>query len=120
LVEIFVPLVEYYIISTAPLDHLLVVEAIDTLGRLANQFHWSAYHGLVHKCVRSAKDKDEAVHVHVRALVAIFENLQFSMEEAVQKTDSAVVVDSEGLEGATEIQSLPVVPSVDVKKCPTP
>jgi U3 small nucleolar RNA-associated protein 20 len=119
LVEIFLPLVEHYVVSTASLDHLLVAEAINTLGRIAKQLHWSAYYSLVQKYVRSAKDKDGAVRVHVRALVAILENFHFSMEETVQETDSAVVVDGEALEGeenATEIQPPPVAPSVDVKK----
>ena len=119
LVEIFVPLVEHYIVSTASLDHLLVAEAINTLGRIAKQLSWSAYYSLVQKYVRSSKDKDEAVRVHVRTLVAILENFHFSMEEAVQETDADVVVDGEALEGeenTAEIQPPPVVPSVDVKK----
>ena len=119
LVDIFLPLVEHYVVSTASLDHLLVAEAINTLGRIAKQLHWSAYYSLVQKYVRSAKDKDGAVRVHVRALVAILENFHFSMEEAVQETDSVIVVDGEVLEGeenATEIQPPLVAPSVDVKK----
>ncbi|KAG6382181.1 armadillo-type protein [Boletus reticuloceps] len=118
LVEIFVPLVEHYIVSTASLDHLLVAEAINTLGRIARQLHWSAYYALVQKYVRSAKDKDGAIRVHARALVAILETFHFSMEEAVVlDTDTPVVVDNEqGEENAAEIQTPPVVPSADVQK----
>ena len=57
--------------------------------------------------------------MHVCALVAIFENLHFSMEEAVQETDSAVAVDGKALEGeenTTEIQPPPVVPPADATK----
>ena len=118
LVEIFVPLVEHYIVATTSLDHLLVAEAINTLGRIAKQLPWSAYHNLVQKYVRSAKDKDEAVRVHVRTLVAILENFHFSMEDAVQETDTDVV-DGEALEdeeNTTETQPPPVVPSAEVKK----
>ncbi|KAF8131840.1 armadillo-type protein [Boletus edulis] len=117
LVEIFVPLVEHYIMSTASLDHLLVAEAINTLGHIARQLHWSAYYALVQKYVRSAKDKDDAVRVHARALVAILENFHFSMEEAVVlDTDTPVVVDNEQGEENAEIQTPPVVPSADVQK----
>ena len=119
LVEIFVPLVEHYIVSTASLDHLLVAEAINTLGRIAKRLQWSGYYSLVQKYVRNSKDKDEAVRVHVRTLVAILENFHFPMEEAVQETDVVVADDDEALEGeedAVEIQPPPVVPSVDVKK----
>ena len=117
LMEIFVPLVEHYIVSTASLDHLLVAEAINTLGRIAKQLHWSAYYALVQKYVRSAKDKDEATRVHVRALVAILENFHFSMEEVVQEVESAIDVEAlEGEENATEIQPPSVVPFADVKK----
>ncbi|KAG8220545.1 armadillo-type protein [Butyriboletus roseoflavus] len=108
LVEIFVPLVEHYIVSTASLDHLLVAEAINTLGRIAKRLQWSAYYSLVQKYVRSSKDKDGAVRVHVRTLVAILENFHFPMEEAVQEADAIVIADDEVLEGeeekVTEIQ----------------
>ena len=117
LMEIFVPLVEHYIVSTASLDHALVAEAIHTLGRIAKQLHWSAYYALVQKYVRSAKDKDAAVRVHVRALVATLEQFHFSMEEAVQETEH--VIDGEDLEGeenTTEIPPPPILPSPDIKK----
>ncbi|KAF9234002.1 armadillo-type protein [Melanogaster broomeanus] len=102
LVEIFVPLVEHYITSTASLDHLLHLQ-------------WSAYYSLVQKYLRSSKDKDDTVRVHVRALVAILEGFHFSMEEAIQEP---VVADDEAVEAeehATEPQP-PVIPSADVKK----
>ncbi|KIJ63496.1 hypothetical protein HYDPIDRAFT_133895 [Hydnomerulius pinastri MD-312] len=117
LVEIFVPLVEHYIISTAALDHLLVAEAINTLGHIARQLQWSAYHSLVQKYLRSSKDKDEAVRVHVRTLVTILENFHFSMEEAVQDVDPAAL-DGEAAE-EENIVAEPLqltVPSPDVKK----
>lgn len=117
LAEIFVPLVEHYIVSTASLDHLLVAEAINTLGRIAKQLPWSAYYGLVQKYIRSSKDKDDAVRVHVRALVAMLENFHFSMEDAVQEPDADVIADGEAVEGGenTEIQP-PPVPLAGVKK----
>lgn len=128
LVEVFMPLVEHYIVSTTSLDHLLVAEAINTLGRIAKHLQWSAYYTLVQKYVRSSKEKDLAVRVHVRTLVAILESFHFSMEEPVQETDTVVTADGETLEGgeenatenATEIHPPPppppVVPSADVKK----
>ncbi|KAG9319004.1 hypothetical protein JVU11DRAFT_1124 [Chiua virens] len=49
LVDVFAPLVEHYVVSTASLDHLLVAEAINTLGRIAKQLPWTAYYSLVQK-----------------------------------------------------------------------
>ena len=119
LAEIFVPLVEHYIVSTTSLNHLLVAEAITTLGRIAKQLSWSAYYNLVQKYIRSSKDKDDAVRVHVRTLVAILENFHFSMEEVVQETNADVIVDRDALEGeetTADVQLPPIVPSADVKK----
>ena len=113
LVEIFVPLVEHYVVSTGSLNHLLVAEAINTLGRIAGQLHWPAYYALVQKYVRNAKEKDDAVRVHVRALVAILERFHFSMEEVVQETGEVVVEDEENV---AEAEAPPPAPSVDVKK----
>ncbi|KAF9222298.1 hypothetical protein BS17DRAFT_735750 [Gyrodon lividus] len=119
LVEIFVPLVEHYITSTASLDHLLVAEAINAMGRIAKHLQWSAYYSLVQKYIRSSKDKDEAVRVHIRTLVAILESFHFSMEETIQDADAApILADGEPVEGeenAIDLQPL-VVPSADVKK----
>lgn len=87
LIEVFLPLVEHYIVPTATLDHLLVSEAINTTGRIAKHLGWSAYSALVQKYIRSSKDKSEGVRVYVRTLVAILANFHFSIEETVQQVD---------------------------------
>ncbi|KAG6335501.1 hypothetical protein ID866_3590 [Astraeus odoratus] len=88
LVDVFVPVVEYYIASTTTLDHLLVAEAINALGHIARRLRWSAYYSLVQKYLKSSKDKDDAVRVQVRALVSILENFHFSMEDAVDEVET--------------------------------
>jgi len=101
LVEVFLPLVEHYIMPAATLDHLLVSEAINTTGRIAKHLGWSAYSALVQKYIRASKDKNEGVRVYVRTLVAILEIFHFSVEEAVQQidlsTDDVADGDQEGL-----------------------
>ncbi|KAG1762389.1 armadillo-type protein [Suillus occidentalis] len=118
LVEVFLPLVEHYIVPTASLDHLLVSEAINSTGRIAKHLEWSAYSALVHKYIRASKDKSEGVRVYVRALVAILENFHFSVEEAVQQvdtsTDDIANSDHEGL--IEESLSTPSVDKQDTKK----
>ncbi|KAG1832880.1 armadillo-type protein [Suillus subalutaceus] len=112
LVEVFLPLVEHYIVPTASLDHLLVSEAINSTGRIAKHLGWSAYSALVHKYIRASKDKSEGVRVYVRALVAILENFHFSVEEAVQQVDTSADDiangDHEGL-----VEDSPPIPSAD-------
>ncbi|KAJ8592088.1 DRIM-domain-containing protein, partial [Rhizopogon salebrosus TDB-379] len=97
LIEVFLPLVEHYIVPTATLDHLLVSEAINTTGRIARHLGWGAYSALVQKCIRSSKEKNEGVRVYVRTLVAILENFHFSVEDAVQPVDASAedVADSD-------------------------
>ncbi|KAG0701153.1 armadillo-type protein [Suillus ampliporus] len=112
LVEVFLPLVEHYIVPTASLDHLLVSEAVNTTGRIAKYLGWSAYSALVHKYIRSSKEKSEGVRVYVRTLVAVLENFHFSVEEAVQHVDTtADDVANSDHEGMVD-ESLPI-PSAD-------
>ncbi|KAH7883427.1 armadillo-type protein, partial [Phlebopus sp. FC_14] len=119
LVEIFVPLVEHYITSTSSLDHLLVAEAINAMGRIARRLHWAAYYSLVQKYLRSSKVKDDTVRVHVRVLVTILENFHFSMEEAVQDVEVAFPEGETGERDEAAPEPLPFPPSgqsTDVKK----
>ena len=100
LVDVFVPVVEYYVAPTTTFDHLLVAEAIGTLGRIAKRLRWSAYYSLVQKYLRASKDKDATtVRVHVRALVSILENFHFSLDDSLQQqAESAEDVEAEGEE----------------------
>ena len=80
--DVFV--VEYYAAPTTTFDHLLVAEAIGTLGHIAKRLRWSAYYSLVQKYLRTSKDKDATtVRVHVRALVSILENFRFSLDDSL-------------------------------------
>ncbi|KIM51981.1 hypothetical protein SCLCIDRAFT_12002 [Scleroderma citrinum Foug A] len=82
---------------TTTFDHLLVAEAIGTLGRIAKRLQWSAYYSLVQKYLRASKDKDAiAVWVHVRSLVSILENFLFSLDDSLQQqAESAEDVEAE-------------------------
>lgn len=118
LVEVFLPLVEHYIVPTASLDHLLVSEAINSTGRIAKQLGWSAYSALVYKYIRASKDKSEGVRVYVRALVAILENFHFSIEEAVQQVDASAddIANSDHEESVEESLPIPPADKQDTKK----
>ena len=112
LVEVFLPLVEHYVVPTTALDHLLVSEAINTTGRIAKHLGWGAYWTLVQKYIRSSKDKSEGTRVCVRTLVAILENFHFSVEEVVQQVDPSIDNDAGGDDEGLMEGPLPV-PSTD-------
>lgn len=117
LVDVFVPVVEYYVASTTTFDHLLVAEAINTLGRIARRLRWPVYYSLVQKYLRSSKDKGDTVKVHVRALVSILENFHFSMEDAVQDAESGGDMDvGNTLEEEPPVETTPIEHGHDVKK----
>ena len=88
LVDIFIPLVGNYIMSTASIDHHLVNDAIIATGRMAKHLSWGAYHGLVQKYLKLSRVRDESERVYVRALVALLENFHFPMEEVVPNLDT--------------------------------
>jgi U3 small nucleolar RNA-associated protein 20 len=88
LVDIFIPLVGNYIMSTSSVDHHLVNDAILATGRMAKHISWGAYHGLVQKYLKLSRVRDESERVYVRALVALLENFHFPMEEVVPSLDT--------------------------------
>ncbi|KAI6117784.1 armadillo-type protein [Pisolithus thermaeus] len=117
LVDVFVPVVEYYVASTTTFDHLLVAEAINTLGRIARRLRWPAYYSLVQKYLRGSRDKGDTVKVHVRALVSILENFHFSMEDAVQEAELGGDMDvGNALEEELPLETTPMEHEHDVKK----
>jgi U3 small nucleolar RNA-associated protein 20 len=83
--EIFMPLVGTFIASTV--DHHLVTDAIASVGRMAKQLSWSAYHALVQKYIKLSKVKDENERIYVRTLVAVLEHFHFPMDETVVEDD---------------------------------
>jgi U3 small nucleolar RNA-associated protein 20 len=82
LYDIFVPVIGHYI-GDSSLDHLLVNEAINTLGRIAQRLIWSRYYALVQKYLKAVKDKGSAEKLNLRALVTILDHFHFTMEEVV-------------------------------------
>ncbi|KAI0832589.1 hypothetical protein BC628DRAFT_1347439 [Trametes gibbosa] len=119
LAEIFIPLVGNYIVPTELLDHHLVNEAITATGQMARQLNWGAYHALIQRYLKLAKQKDASEKVYVRAIVAILDGFHFPMEETVKEdevADMALADDPEETSAATEREEA----AVDVEAHPTP
>lgn len=81
--DVFAPIVGHYIGDTS-LDHLLVNEAISTLGHIARQLVWSRYYSVVQKYIKLVKEKSPAVKIYVRTVITLLDNFHFSMEEEVE------------------------------------
>lgn len=88
LAEIFIPLVENYVVSTSTIDHHLVNDAIMATGRMAKHLAWGPYYALVQKYLKLSKVKDESERVYIRTLVALLENFHFPMDELVPEADA--------------------------------
>ncbi|EGO26080.1 hypothetical protein SERLADRAFT_367707 [Serpula lacrymans var. lacrymans S7.9] len=116
LADIFVPLVEHYILSTASLDHHLVNEVINTTGRMAKHLSWSVYYALVQKYLRASKDKTDAVRVHVRTLVAILESFHFPMDEVLPESTPGAEDDNELNEDVNTVEQRFPPTKVNFKK----
>jgi len=81
--EVFVPIVGHCI-GDSSLDHLLVNEAISTMGHIAKQLVWSRYYALVQRYIKFAKEKNSGTKIYVRAVISLLENFHFAMEDIVQ------------------------------------
>lgn len=105
LFEIFVPIVGHYI-GEENHDHLLVNEAITTLGHISRQLIWSRYYSLVQRYLKAVKDKKLPEKAAIRTVVIILDSFHFRMEEDVPEP---VQEEEDGdEEGAEEIvQSVP-------------
>ncbi|KAF8623398.1 hypothetical protein AX17_007436 [Amanita inopinata Kibby_2008] len=90
LTEIFVPLIENFIIASGPVDHHLVNDAIITMGHMAKRLPWRPYYALVRKYVKLSKTKDEFERVYIRTLVAILDNFHFPMEDVLEADQDVV------------------------------
>jgi U3 small nucleolar RNA-associated protein 20 len=97
LAEVFVPLVEHFILGTGTADHHLVNEAISTMGKMAHSLAWGAYNMLVRKYLKLAQEKSSSERVFIRTVVAILENFHFNMNESVTQVEN-VDDEDEGLQ----------------------
>ena len=84
LADVFVPLVENFVVSSTSVSHHLVNDAIQAIGQMAKQLSWAPYHALVRKYIKLSKAKDESERVYIRTLVAVLDNFHFPMDEVVE------------------------------------
>lgn len=97
LADIFVPLVGNFTTSGTQTDHHLINEAINTLGGLAKQLQWGAYHSTVQQYLRLIRNKDSSERIYVRTLVSLLDNFHFPMDSVVEVNQAAEEIgDAEG------------------------
>ena len=84
LADVFLPLVENFIVSSTSVSHHLVNDTIQAIGHMAKQLSWAPYHALVRKYIKLSKAKDESERVYIRTLVAALDNFHFPMDEAAE------------------------------------
>ncbi|KAM6502751.1 Armadillo-type fold [Amanita muscaria] len=106
LAEIFVPLVENFIVSSTSVDHHLLNDAIHVTGRMARQLSWRPYYALVQKYIKFSKAKDESERTYIRTLVAILDNFHFPMEDEVQEPEKIPGDEDEEAQVPDEMQIL--------------
>lgn len=80
--DIFLPIVTHFILSASTMDHLLVNEAISTLGQIAKHLPWSTYHALVQQFLKLSTGQSTSERVFTRTLLAILDNFHFSLEDS--------------------------------------
>ncbi|KAG8824346.1 U3 snoRNP protein, partial [Serendipita sp. 399] len=83
LYEIFVPMVSHFIMDKNT-DHLVVNEAITTIGQISRHLGWSRYYAIVQRFLKAIKEEGGAERVNMRTVVAILDNFHFSMEDVIQ------------------------------------
>ncbi|KAJ1305976.1 hypothetical protein OPQ81_010691 [Rhizoctonia solani] len=83
--DLFMPLVGQFVESVATTDHLLVNEAISTLGRMAAQLAWGSYNAAVQYYLRLARERVPTTEkAMIRTVVSILDNFHFKMGESVE------------------------------------
>ncbi|CAE6411743.1 unnamed protein product [Rhizoctonia solani] len=108
--DLFMPLVGQFVESVATTDHLLVNEAITTLGRMAAHLVWGSYNAAVQHYLRLARERVPTTEkAMIRAVVSILDNFHFKMGESVEveKPEIEGVEPSEmiDMEAETEAQT---------------
>lgn len=80
--EIFIPVVNNFILEAATTDHHLVNEAVLTVGRIAKHLSWTAYFSLVQQYLKLSVEHSVGERTYTRTLVAILDHFHFSLEES--------------------------------------
>ncbi|KAF8706717.1 Down-regulated in metastasis, partial [Rhizoctonia solani] len=99
--DLFMPLVGQFVESVATTDHLLVNEAITTLGRMAAQLVWGSYNAAVQHYLRLARERVPTTEkAMIRTVVSILDNFHFKMGESVEVDKPEVEEVAESTENA--------------------
>lgn len=96
--DIFIPLVENFILGAGTIDHHLVNESIIAVGGMSRQLTWGPYHALVQRYLRLTRTSDALGRAYTRTIVAILDNFHFKMDTIVLGADQ-VVLEAEDEEG---------------------
>lgn len=78
--ELFIPIVSRFIADGV--DHHLVSEAIQTLGRIARHLTWSTYFWLVQQNIKVATGKSGSERIASRTIVSILDHFHFSLADS--------------------------------------
>ncbi|KAG8737812.1 U3 snoRNP protein [Ceratobasidium sp. 414] len=83
--DVFVPLVGHFVEAVATTDHLLVNEAITTIGRMASHLAWGSYNSAIQHYLRLARERVPTTEkAMIRTVVSILDNFHFKMGEPVE------------------------------------
>ncbi|CAE6388887.1 unnamed protein product [Rhizoctonia solani] len=104
--DLFMPLVGQFVESVATTDHLLVNEAITTLGRMAAQLVWGTYNAAVQYYLRLARERVPTTEkAMIRAVVSILDNFHFKMGESVEIEENAEPVELPDTEAEAKVNA---------------
>ncbi|KAG9124195.1 U3 snoRNP protein [Ceratobasidium sp. 392] len=83
--DVFMPLVGNFIEAVSTTDHLLVNEAIVTIGRMAAHLTWGSYNTSVQQYLRLARERVPTTEkAMIRTVVSILDHFHFKMGESVE------------------------------------
>ncbi|GBB97092.1 hypothetical protein RclHR1_02910020 [Rhizophagus clarus] len=81
--QIFIPLIGHFIFEADRMtDHLIINEAISTIGIIAGQLPWSQYYTLLKQYMKLIPKKSILEKVLVRTVISILDNFHFDVSEA--------------------------------------
>lgn len=96
LADIFIPLLENFIVGAGTTDHLLVNEAITAVGRMSGKLTWGPYNALVQRYLRLTRNSDALGRAYTRTIVAILDNFHFQMDTVVSQAEQREIEGDEG------------------------
>ncbi|KAF8608156.1 hypothetical protein BDV93DRAFT_486731 [Ceratobasidium sp. AG-I] len=95
--DVFLPLVGHFIEAVATTDHLLVNEAITTVGRMAAHLAWGSYNASIQHYLKLARERVSTTEkAMIRTVVSILDNFHFNMGESVEVEKPEVLEEDSG------------------------